>query len=86
MLQCGGTALKYLHQNVTDEADIEWLCWFTKFEESTIAAFKDYFVRGWPANLAAARNGLDKDNFNKKLLRLEEIEAHVQSRINKEAK
>lgn len=68
---------------MVDEDDIEWLCWFTKFDEVTVAAFKDYFVRGYPANLAAAKNGLDKDNFNKRLARLEEIEKHVQGRIGK---
>lgn len=62
--------MKYLHRGVVDEADIEWLCWFTKFDEVTIAAFKDYFVRGYPSNLAAAKNKLDKDNFNKRLARL----------------
>lgn len=75
--------MKYLHQGVTDESDIDWLCWFAKFDDKTVAAFKDYFVRGWPANLAAAKHGIDKDNFNKRLARLEEIESHVQVRINK---
>ncbi len=72
--------MKYLHQNCLDNADIDWLVWHTKFDERTVQAFKDHLVLGWPAHLAASKNGIDKDNFNKKLARLEEIEAHYQSR------
>ncbi len=73
--------MKYLHPHCVDEADIDWLVWFTKFDDNTVKAFKDHFVRGWPANLAASKNGLDKDNFNKKIKRLEDIERHIQQRI-----
>lgn len=72
--------MRYLHQHCVDESDIEWLVWFTKFDESTVQAFKDHFIKGWPSNLAAAKNGIDKDNFNKRLARLEEIESHFHSR------
>lgn len=76
--------MKYLHPGVTDELDIDWLCFFTKFDERTIAAFKAHFVHGWPANLAAAKHGIEKGNFSKKLAKLELIEHHYQSRLVKE--
>ncbi len=75
--------MRYLHPNCVTDEDIDWLCWFTKFDEHTIQAFKDHFVSGWPANIASSKNGLDSDNFNKKLKRLEEIERHYQKRHEK---
>lgn len=75
--------MQYLHKNCVSADDIDWLCFFTKFDERTVQAFKDHFVLGWPANLAASRNGIDGDNFNKKLKKLESIEAHYQKRNEK---
>ena len=72
--------MRYLHPNCVTAEDIEWLCWFTKFDDASIQSFKDHFVHGWPANIAASKNGLDSDNFKKRLKRLEEIEAHYQKR------
>lgn len=75
--------MQYLHQHCVTPEDIEWLCWFTKFDDRTIQAFKDHFVSGWAANIAARKNGIDSDNFNKKIKRLEEIERHYHVRNDK---
>ena len=75
--------MQYLHQNCVTNEDIDWLCWFTKFDDHTIQAFKDYFVSGWPINTAARKNGIDTNNFRKKLNRLEEIERHYHVRNDK---
>lgn len=75
--------MKYLHQGITTESDIRWLCELTKFDDSTINAFIDYFVNSWPPGVAARKNGIDADNFNKRLIKLEALEAHMQKRINK---
>ena len=75
--------MKYLHQGITTESDIRWLCELTKFDDSTISAFIDYFVVGWPSGVAARKNNIDADNFNKRLVKLEALESHIQKRINR---
>jgi hypothetical protein len=73
--------MKYLWPSQSTVNDVFWLIELTKFEcPYIINAFIDHLVHGYPVNLAAAKNGLDKDNLAKKLKRLEWIEAHYQKR------
>jgi hypothetical protein len=75
--------MKYLFAGQSKISDVAWLIELTKFDDPyVINAFIDHLVRGWPASMAASKNGLDQSNFNKALARLEQIEAHYQKRNN----